>query len=652
MAKLTDTDPHVVVPGVADPSMRYYANGTPQTRVWTKGTDPDGALATYHHNEQGQILDVSVKTGSVTVPYASYVYNADGQQTYELIAAAGGASRSWVLDAVGRPTSFTESLHRPDNTWDTYTAVASYRADGRIATEKVNAGPTTTYGYDAGGQLTSANNSTVNRSWTYGTRGNRRTYTLGSAVTTYAANPNASVASATTGSTVVSYAYDDAGRRSAQTTAVGGVASRSVMWGFTLRGMETAITTVATGETTKVENRSYDGDGLISSTEITGDGPAKTWHYQWDTAGSVPQVIDTKAFGAIWSRATWGNERIGYKVGTADALWFQYDLHGSAIRNDDTNTALVDGPPGYTPYGQPTGAVSHVRSGYRGELTSGDLVYLRNRNYDPDSGQFTTPDPLDGINGTPTVANPYHYSDNDPLNKTDPMGLRSDDLVFEDPCSQHGPGYSVNDQGQCGIVFHEDPIPGGLYDKQIPYYSEQQYCLKDGWDMIRLRNGDQVLKIAACWLNKDLAGQAGEASLRYGASSAKWREVATGIQVCGGCVPDGSRLNAFLHMTINAYLMWTWDEDTAKGFADRHEMINEGETVDLNDRRNRGMDLANNYYGRELAKPLLGLSWKNFKVQWQLKAAEFVENDRACWRRLDETGLFRGDFQIASRCGQ
>jgi len=273
--------------------------------------------------------------------------------------------------------------------------------------------------------------------------------------------------------------------------------------------------------------------------------------------------------------------------------------------------------------------------------------------YDPTTGTFLTRDPLDGVDGTPTVANPYHYVDNDPLNKVDPTGLRPDDLVFEDPCSQYGPGYSVDDQGQCGIPIADDPIPGPIWDNQVPYYSEQQYCLNDGGDMIRLRNGDQVYKITACWLNKDLAGQAGEASLRYGASSAKWREDTKGIQVCGGCVPDGSRLNAFLHMTINAYLMWTWDEATAKGFADRHEMINEGETVDLNDRRNRGMDLANNYYGRELAKPLLGLSWKNFKVQWQQKAAEFVEHDKACWRQPPFVeGSFRGDFQVPSRCGQ
>lgn len=33
-------------------------------------------------------------------------------------------------------------------------------------------------------------------------------------------------------------------------------------------------------------------------------------------------------------------------------------------------------------------------------------------------------DPLDGVDGTPTLANPWHYTDNDPLNRVDPLGLR------------------------------------------------------------------------------------------------------------------------------------------------------------------------------------------------------------------------------------
>ena len=40
---------------------------------------------------------------------------------------------------------------------------------------------------------------------------------------------------------------------------------------------------------------------------------------------------------------------------------------------------------------------------------------------------FTTRDPLDGVTGTPVVANPYHYADNDPVNEVDPEGLRPQD---------------------------------------------------------------------------------------------------------------------------------------------------------------------------------------------------------------------------------
>lgn len=46
------------------------------------------------------------------------------------------------------------------------------------------------------------------------------------------------------------------------------------------------------------------------------------------------------------------------------------------------------------------------------------------------SCRITSPDPLDGVNGTPTVANPYHYADNDPVNRADPLGLRACDSAM------------------------------------------------------------------------------------------------------------------------------------------------------------------------------------------------------------------------------
>jgi RHS repeat-associated protein len=46
------------------------------------------------------------------------------------------------------------------------------------------------------------------------------------------------------------------------------------------------------------------------------------------------------------------------------------------------------------------------------------------RTYDPNIGGFTTVDPLEGVPGSTTVANPYHYANNDPLNQVDPLELR------------------------------------------------------------------------------------------------------------------------------------------------------------------------------------------------------------------------------------
>lgn len=75
--------------------------------------------------------------------------------------------------------------------------------------------------------------------------------------------------------------------------------------------------------------------------------------------------------------------------------------------------------------------VSAAIFGYRGELMVGqDLMYLRARSYQVPTGRFTTPDPLPGVPGTVLATNPYPYSDNDPVNRADPLGLRARDADF------------------------------------------------------------------------------------------------------------------------------------------------------------------------------------------------------------------------------
>jgi len=65
---------------------------------------------------------------------------------------------------------------------------------------------------------------------------------------------------------------------------------------------------------------------------------------------------------------------------------------------------------------------------------------LERGNYDPITSTFLTRDPLDGEDGQPDVANPYTYVHNDPLNLTDPTGMRAhdDDINNLDICVKIG----------------------------------------------------------------------------------------------------------------------------------------------------------------------------------------------------------------------
>jgi len=61
-------------------------------------------------------------------------------------------------------------------------------------------------------------------------------------------------------------------------------------------------------------------------------------------------------------------------------------------------------------------------------------------------GVFTSRDPLGGVDGKTTVANPYHYTDNDPLNKTDPLGLRPCDAGFGTPSNGNDLRYDAEER--------------------------------------------------------------------------------------------------------------------------------------------------------------------------------------------------------------
>lgn len=401
-------------------------------------TQPDGSKFRYSHLPTGQLSEfLGYSTGSGTyVLISNYTYDDDGLQTNEWIYSAGGSTRTNTLNTAGKTTTLAEAMRRPDSSpmWEHYTAVLGYRPDQRLATEQVNGGTTAAMAYDAAGQLT-AQSGTGAVGYTYGTRGNRLTSTAGGAATSYTTNPNGSVASATTGSTVVTYDYDDAGRRTLATTKVAGTTTRTVATAYDARGKPATVTDTA-GSTVVTEARTYDGDSQLTNLTITGGDSPGTYELIWDSTVAVPRLSETRKNGSTWARSDYGNQLIALKNGFFPK-WYKTDARHS-ILNPDNNTNNATGPTGYDPFGQPTGA-KYLDTGYRSELHLGNLIHLRNRDYDPNAGQFTTPDPKDGVDGSPSVAARYPYAQGDPYDLIDPLGLRATDaglcpVRFDDVC--------------------------------------------------------------------------------------------------------------------------------------------------------------------------------------------------------------------------
>jgi RHS repeat-associated protein len=78
------------------------------------------------------------------------------------------------------------------------------------------------------------------------------------------------------------------------------------------------------------------------------------------------------------------------------------------------------------PYGNPIDASGSPQTeyGFTGEPTDpNELVYLRNRYYNPSLGTFISQDPVEGSMNNPMSLNRYAYVQGNPVNKTDPSGL-------------------------------------------------------------------------------------------------------------------------------------------------------------------------------------------------------------------------------------
>lgn len=338
-------------------------------------TYPNGVVTDYAHDEAGQVLGIETQdAASADLLQLGYAYSEAGLLT-DQSAARSAESRA---PPVAPTTTSTVA-------WDPQARIAQITGDLGGVFDYDDAGsPTTLPGgralaYDSARQLASLTTAgldgqpPVTTSFTYDDRGNR--------------------AAATTGTATTAHAYDLANRLTDVTAP---------------DGTTTAYTYSATS---------------LRATARTGVGDeAITEAYTWDTTRSVPTLLVDGDHAYLYGV---GSAPLA-QIDLADDARIDY-LHGDTIGSirmvtDASGDVLADAD--YDAYGlvhEPTSdpVAGVTRFGYAGEYTDPTgYIYLRNRYYDPRTAAFLTVDPL-----VDSTLNPYGYTDGNPLQFTDPLGL-------------------------------------------------------------------------------------------------------------------------------------------------------------------------------------------------------------------------------------
>jgi RHS repeat-associated protein len=466
---LTVTSPNGVVK-----TMTYMPQGQLATVAYSNSA---AHSETYAYNAAGQRLSVADASGTSTYTYdpfgelasstngagqtVSYAYNDAGHTTgitYPLPASATWAATSTVTlvyDSVGMLSSVTDlggnqmTVTRTGNgqpaivslgaTGDTLNYAYGQDDNPSAITLKNSVGSTLQsfgYAYAPAGEILTETDTPAGASspanYSYDARGRLTSMTPGTAATiNYSYDPagdltalptganaqsgygyNGELTSSTLASAASNYSYDADGNRLTLTKA--GSTITSGTWNgkdeLTAYAAPTASMTAAI----------YDAEGRRTAASFTATAGGTSQSNVWGDGGSL-LMDSTNAYiyaGNEYSPAEQVN------LATGAVTYLVNDSLGS-IRGTVSGSGTLTGTASYDAWGNPQspgGLTTTTPFGYAGGYTDPDgLLYLINRYYDPQTGQFTALDPE--VDQTQA---PYAYTDGNPVSETDPTGLLTD----------------------------------------------------------------------------------------------------------------------------------------------------------------------------------------------------------------------------------
>lgn len=419
----------------------------------------NGAYVLYGYDAHRNLTQ-TVQVSGTTRLTTTFTYDAFDQLTR--VTYANGRYLNYTYDALGRPIEIVDHTGftlRYDYTtggrlWHvrdganqpivTYT----YDAIGRMVRSDNANGTATTYAYDAAARVISLTHLSAGSSvldqfaYTYDDQNRRTSVTTISGTTTYAYDAAGQLASVglPTGRSIT-YTYDAAGNR-VQVNDSGVITpyTTNSMNQYTATGGIT-LTYNADGQLTARGSTAYqwDDDGNLIAMNV----PGESWTFEYDAFGNrlaatrngvrTEYLIDPTGPGGVFAEYTGGGSLIARYV-QGRGLVSRIDGGGAAFYGFDAsgNTALMTNAGGavinsyrYLPFGEIESSIEGVTNPFQfggkwGMQRTGALTLARSRYYDSALGRFISEEPVRRV-----VFNAYLYAANDPINRIDYDGFET-----------------------------------------------------------------------------------------------------------------------------------------------------------------------------------------------------------------------------------
>jgi RHS repeat-associated protein len=393
------------------------------------------------YNAMGELGSITYPVTSSVSESITYSYDPAGSvigAAYAGIAVPGlSGSDSWTPNAnrqVGQSSSI-DGYSSPTDTYDAYgrvqtatnptttgsqanSDVYAYQNNGALATDSQAGKSQIVYSSNQDAQLTEINNPNLSSpvsSFSYTGDGQRCYSDAGSTL-----NDIACGSAAPAGSTA--YGWNGFGQLcwSGQTTTT--TANAAVSGAGSCSNAPTGTTTYT-----------YDGTGIrLSST--TG-GVTTEYDYSSVLGGSTPLLLTDGSNSYVYGPLVFGGTAPVEQISSSGVASFltstqtgvQAVFQGGKNSTGAWQTPTLSEIAAYSIWGtqviqQPTpGGSPASKFGFQGSYTDASgLIYLINRYYDPSTAQFLSVDP-----DVAQTEQPYAYTADDPLNASDPLGLKA-----------------------------------------------------------------------------------------------------------------------------------------------------------------------------------------------------------------------------------